>query len=791
MADSDALIGQTVSHYHILEKIGAGGMGEVYRARDERLERDVALKVLRAGVLLNDSARRRFRKEALALSKLNHPNIAIVHDFDTREGLDFLVMEHVAGETLSEKAHRGSLGEKDLVRLGLQLAEGLAAAHDQGVIHRDLKPSNTRLTTDGRLKILDFGLAKLLKSPAETTETADTGSMDETGGLAGTLPYMAPEQFRGDAADARTDIWSAGALLYKIATGCQAFPETQAKEVISSILSKTPASPRDLNQHLSFGLENVILKCLEKDPENRYQSAKELAVDLRRLGAPSTTVMPVQKRQRTRNLILVAGAPLVAICSTLFALNVGGWRDQLLGRTGTVHISSLAVLPLENLSGDPGQEYFSDGMTEELIADLSQISALKVISRTSVMHYKGTRKTIPEIARELQVDGVVEGSVMRDGNHLRVTAQLIHAPTDTHVWAQSYQRDLRDALAVQDELAHAITSEVNVRLTAQEQVRLARTHPAVFAAQDAYFKGRYHLQKGTDDQIQEAKAYFEQAVGIDSNYALAYAGLAEYYLLTDEISPRVAIPKAKEYVQKALALDDGLADAHSELASIKFYGDWDWAGADKEFKRAIELSPSYVAAHGTYSDFLSQMGRHDQALAEIRTAQELDPFSSTTTLDAGWVFYYARKYDRAIEQCRKVLDLDPRSASARDCVGSTHLATAAYEEAIADYSTLFSFSGNDPPRLVSLGCAYALAGRKLKAQQVVAQLNAESKIHYVSPYFLASIHVALGDNDMAFSWLEKAYEQHDLYLVRLKVDPMIDPVRSDPRFERLLHLMDL
>jgi len=785
----DSFIGLELSHYRIIEKIGCGGMGVVFRAHDAHLNREVVIKVLSPRTITDEGARKHLRKEALALSKLNHPNIATVYDFDTQRGVDFLVMEYIPGITLSDKLVAGLLPEKEVLRLGMQLSDGLAAAHEHGVVHRDLKPGNLRLTSDGRLKILDFGLAKLWRP---LTETAVTESSLQTHSISGTLPYMAPEQFSGEEIDARTDIHGAGFVLYEMATGQRPFAEVQSGQLIGALMRKPPIPPTTLNPKVSAELERIIGKCVEKEPENRYQSAKELAIDLRRLGAPSTAAAPVQKRERrTRNLILLAGALLVAVCVTLFTLNVSVWRDRPFGITATPRIDSLAVLPLENLSGDPGQEYFADGMTEALITTLSQISALKVTSRTSVMHYKGTRKTVPQIAQELHVDAVVEGSVMRDGNHLRVTAQLIHAPTDTHIWAKSYQRDLRDVLAVQNEVAQAITSEINVKLTAQEQVRLARTHPANYAAHDAYLKARYHLQQGTEDQLREAKAYFEEAARIDSIYAPAYAGLADYYLLTDELSPGVAMPKAKEYVQKALALDDGLADAHATLASIKFYGDWDWLGAEKEFKRAIELSPSYAEAHRTYSDFLSEMGRHEQALAEIRTAQELDPLSATTILDGGWALYYARQYNRAIQQCRKVLDLDPHSVSARDCIGSAHLATAAYDQAIAEYSALVTSSGNDPLRLASLGCAYALAGKKPQAQKVVAQLDEASKIHYVPPYFLGLVHAALGDNDEAFSWLEKAYEQHDSYLVRLKVEPVMDPLQSDPRFDKLLHRMNL
>jgi len=784
-----SFIGVELSHYRILEEIGGGGMGVVYRARDAHLDREVAVKVLSPGTITDEAARKRLRKEALTLSKLNHPNIATVYDFDTQRGVDFLVMEYIPGITLSERLAAGPLPEKEVVRLGVQLSDGLAAAHERGVVHRDLKPGNLRLTSDGRLKILDFGIAKLWRP---LTETAATESSLRSHSISGTLPYMAPEQLAGEEADARTDIHGAGFVLYEMATGQRPFAEVQSGQLLGALMRKAPVPPTTLNPKVSAELERIIGKCVEKEPENRYQSAKELAIDLRRLGAPSTVAAPVQKRERySPKLILVAGALLVAVFVTLFTLNVNGWRDRLFGKTATPRIGSLAVLPLENLSGDSGQEYFADGMTEALITTLSQISALKVTSRTSVMHYKGTRKTVPQIAQELHVDAVLEGSVMRDANHLRVTAQLIHAPTDTHLWAESYERDLRDILAVQNEVAHAITSEINVKLTAQEQERLARTHPVNFAAHDAYFKARFHLQQGTEDQLREAKAYFEEAARIDSNYAPAYAGLADYYLLTDELSPRVAMPKAKEYVQKALTLDDRLADAHATLAFIKFYGDWDWLGADKEFERAIELSPSYAEAHRSYSDFLSEMGRHDQALAEIRTAQELDPFSATVILDGGWALYYAREYDRAIEQCRKVLDLDPHSVSALDCVGSAHLATGAYDQAIAEYSALVTSSGNEPLRLASLGCAYASAGKKIQAQRILAQLNEASKTHYVPPYFLGVVHAAMGDKEAAFSWLEKAYEEHDSYLVRLRVEPLMDPLRPDPRFEKLLHRMNL
>jgi TolB-like protein/Tfp pilus assembly protein PilF len=793
MVEYSSLIGHTVSHYRIIEKIGAGGMGEVYRAHDERLQRDVALKVLHPGMLTDEAARKRFRKEALALSKLNHPNIATIHDFDTQEGVDFLIMEHVAGETLSEKVHGGSLAEKEVVRLGLQLAEGLAAAHEQGIIHRDLKPGNTRLTIDGRLKILDFGLAKLLQSPAETTETTMTGSMYETRGLVGTLPYMAPEQLRGESVDGRTDIWSTGVLLYKMATGRSAFPEAESARLIASILTTAPARPCGVNRHLSSGLENIVLKCLEKDPEDRYQSAKELAVDLRRLLSPSTATHRILERRLGvgMRISLAAGSAVALLLALILGLNLGGVRDKLFGGKAHAPIRSLVVLPLANLSGDPEQEYFADGMTEALITDLSKIRSLKVISRTSAMRFKEEKKTLPQIALELGVDGVVQGSVMRAGDRVRISVQLIYATSDEHLWAESYERDFKDILALQGEVAQAIANEIRVQLTPQEQARLAAAQPVNAEAYQLYLKGRFFWGKATEEDYRASKKYFERALEIDPHYALAFSGLANYFWATDELSPQVAMPKAKDYALKALAIDDTLSDAHTTLANVKFNADWDWQGAEKEFKRAIELNPNDVEGHRGYSVFLSAMGRPEGALTEIQTAQRLDPLSLITSSDVGWAYYFARRYDRAIERCQETLELDPNFVGAHDCLGSAYLAKGNYGKAIAECQRATTGSGNDLLRATGLGRAYARAGRTAKAQEVLQRLRSESERRYVPPYFLATVYAALGEKDEAFTWLEKAYDVRDTNLTWLKVDDAVDPLRSDARFRELFSRIGL
>src|SRR5215470_777616 len=468
-----SMIGDTVSHYRIVEKIGEGGMGVVYLAHDDRLDRNVALKLLPPLATTNESARKLFCKEALTLAKLNHPNIATVHDFDRDKTIDFLVSEYVSGPRLDDILASGPLPEKQVLRLGMQLAEGLAAAHEHGVVHRDLKPANLRLTPDGRLKILDFGLAKLFQPAASDL----TRSFTETQAGAGTLPYMSPEQVNGETVDPRTDIYAAGAVLYEMATGRRVFPETSPLRLADDIVHKAPLAPRVVNDRVSPNFERIILKCLEKDPERRYHSAKELEVDLSRLAAPGSapSVAPAG-RIFTRGTVIRTGLGLLALAVLLAVLNLSVWKKSFFKGSHVDHIEALAVLPLENLSRDPDQQYFAEGMTDELITDLSQIKALRVISRTSVMRYKETKMSLPDIAHELHVDAVVVGSVQRSGDRVRISAQLIEAPTDRNIWAKSYEGDLRDVLALQIQVAQAVAREIEVKLTPQEQQLLAHAH---------------------------------------------------------------------------------------------------------------------------------------------------------------------------------------------------------------------------------------------------------------------------------------------------------------------------
>jgi serine/threonine protein kinase/Tfp pilus assembly protein PilF len=775
------MIGQALSRYTIREQIGAGGMGVVYLAHDEQLDRDVALKVLPRGSLDNEQARRRFRNEALALAKLNHPNIETVFDFGTDKDIDFLVTEYIPGLTLDAKLAAGPVPEKQVLNLAAQLAEGLDAAHAQNFVHRDLKPGNLRLTPDNRLKILDFGLAQLMAPVSQTAVTKTAGEADR---MMGTLVYMSPEQLRGEKLDARSDIWAVGVILYECATGQRPFMDVHMPQLIDAILRAQPRIPSASNRHISQALDGIILKCLEKDPDHRYQSVRDLLVDLRRLTASSSSNLTIRVPPRRRRWPLAAGiASLVALL-----LVVGGRAKWFFPST---RIESLAVLPLENLSSDPEQQYLADGMTEALITDLGQIRGLKrVISRTSVMRYKTEHESLRNIAHQLNVDGIVEGSILRSGNTVEVTARLLNAGSDTQLWSKTYQRELRDLLSLQQELAFTIANEIRIKLTPQDQERLKASHPVDAAAQEAYLKATF-LNQGTYEQRKKAREYYQQAISLDPNFAPAYAGLADSYWGIPDRPAQDVMPKAKAYALKALSLDDSLAHAHTTLGAILFYGDWDWDGADREFSRALALNPNDSEAHRLYAVFLSAMMRFDQAETEIQATQALDPLSAFNDTTAGWTFYCARKYDQAAEQCHKALELEPNFDGAHACLGYTYLGRGASQEAISEFQKALELSGVDAVHAVWLGRAYAQAGDRAHALQVLQQLEQKSRTVYVPPYFLATLDTALGNKEQAFIWLDKAYAEHDLYLAWIKFDPALDTLRSDPRFQDLQRRLKL
>lgn len=756
------MVGRMLSHYHILEKIGAGGMGVVYRAHDERLDRDVALKVLPPGLLSDDSARRRFRKEALALSKLSHPNIATVHDFDTQEGVDFLVMELVAGMTLAEKLAGGPLPEEEAANLGKQFVAALEEAHEQGVVHRDLKPGNIKVTPKGQAKVIDFGLAKLLRSSVGPG-VATTESLTEMQAAAGTLPYMAPEQLRGEKVDVRSDLWALGVVLYEMTTGRRPFQATVATALAADIQHTPPTPPRGINPKVSSRLEDIILKCLEKNPEHRYQSAKEVGVDLRRPEA------------RAPSQVSAGSAP------------------RRKGQPGRKRIRSLAVLPLANLSRDPEQEYFADGMTEALITNLAKIRALRVISRTSAMRYKGTDKPLPEIAEELNVDGVVEGSVLRVGDRVRITAQLIHAATDTHLWAESYERDLRDVLLLQSEVARAIAKEVQVALTPEEKARLASARPVNPEAYEAYLKGRLYEYRVSAEDFDRAEQYFKLALEKDQEYALAYTGIGDVWGgrgVLGFVPPREVLPKVKALILKALELDDTLAESHEMLGRLRLFYEWDWAGAEREFQWAIALSPNNPYVRFGYWHGLWSTKRTAEARAQIERALELDPFNSMFQTLLGWQLLAEGREDQAIEQLGKVLETEPNFAWAHWRLWNAFHQKEMTDEALAAAKRYLAFLGhNEAAAAIERG--YAESGYRGAMRLGAEKLVAQAKLGYVQPSRMARLYAHAEEKDLALEWLEKAYEERDPMLVHLSVDWDWESLRSDPRFKDLLLRMKL